>query len=152
MIRGILTLIMTTLQEKSEVCSATHATEALGSSKTVRAPLEQRQTTSNPIKLYLVVRSDLPPAQQAVQAAHALTEYLLQHREGASSWHSTSNTLAFLSVPTEENLSSLAHKARRRGLLLSEFREPDRQHELTAVAFEPKAKSLLRTLQLALRL
>ena len=109
-------------------------------------------STSTPQKLYLVTREDLPPAQQAVQAAHALTEYLMQHREGASSWHSTSNTLAFLSVPTEESLRSLIHKARRRGFILSEFREPDLGHELTAVAFEPKAKSILRTLQLALRL
>jgi hypothetical protein len=109
-------------------------------------------STSTPQKLYLVTREDLSPAQQAVQAAHALTEYFMQHREGATSWHSTSNTLAFLSVPTEDNLRVLTLNARRRGLILSEFREPDRQHELTAVAFEPKAKSLLRTLQLALRL
>jgi peptidyl-tRNA hydrolase len=101
-------------------------------------------------KLYLVVRADLPPAQQAVQAAHALTEYLLEHKEGAFSWYSTSNTIALLSVSTEDNLRSLAHKARRKGLMLSEFREPDRSHELTAVAFEPKAKSLLRSLNLAL--
>ena len=81
-----------------------------------------------------------------------LTEYLMQHRERASFWHSTSNTLALLSVPTEENLRKLAHKAKCKGLMISEFREPDRLHELTAVAFEPKAKSILRTLQLALRL
>jgi hypothetical protein len=109
-------------------------------------------STSTPQKLYLVTREDLPPAQQAVQAAHALTEYLMQYKERAYSWHSTSNTLALLSVPTEERLKSLALKARRKGLMISEFREPDRFHELTAVALEPKAKSLLRTLQLALRL
>ena len=108
--------------------------------------------TSTPQKLYLVTREDLPPAQQAVQAAHALTEYLVQHREGASSWYSTSNTLALLSVPTEDSLSLLADKARRKGFMISEFREPDRFKELTAVAFEPKAKSLLRNLPLALRL
>lgn len=107
---------------------------------------------STPQKLYIVTRDDLPPAQQAVQAAHALTEYIVQHREGASSWYSTSNTLALLSVPTEDSLKLLITKARRKGFVLSEFREPDRPHELTAVAFEPKAKSLLRNLQLALRL
>lgn len=145
-------LITTTLPERSEVCSATPAIEALDSSKTVQPPLGQQQTTSKVVKLYLVVRSDLTPAQQAVQAAHALTEYLVEHKEKASSWYSTSNTLALLSVPTEDKLRVLVDKARRKGFMLSEFREPDRQHELTAVAFEPKAKSLLRTLQLALRL
>jgi|WetSurMetagenome_2_1015567.scaffolds.fasta_scaffold793502_2 hypothetical protein len=107
---------------------------------------------TTPQKLYLVTREDLPPAQQAVQAAHALTEYLIQHREMASRWHSTSNTLALLSVPTEYSLSQLVDRARRKGFMLSEFREPDRLNELTAVAFEPKAKSLLRNTQLALRL
>lgn len=107
---------------------------------------------STPQKLYLVTREDLPLAQQAVQAAHALTEYLLSHKEGASSWYSTSNTLALLSVPTEDGLSQLVDKARRKGFMFSEFREPDRFQELTAVAFEPKAKPLLRNLPLALRL
>lgn len=107
---------------------------------------------STPQKLYLVVRSDLDQAQQAVQAAHALTEYLIQHKEGALSWHSTSNTLALLSVPTEDKLNLLVDKARRKGFMFSEFREPDRFQELTAAAFEPKAKSILRNLPLALRL
>jgi hypothetical protein len=108
--------------------------------------------TNTPQKLYIVTREDLTPAQQAVQAAHALTEYLVQHKEGAFSWYSTSNILALLAVPTEDSLSRLVDKAHRKGLMISEFREPDRSNELTAAAFEPKAKSLLRNLQLALRL
>lgn len=103
-------------------------------------------------KLYLVTREDLAPAQQAVQAAHALTEYLVSYRDEALNWHADSNTLAFLSVPNEDSLRDLSLRARRKGLMVSEFREPDRLDELTAVAFEPKAKSLLRNLPLALRL
>ena len=121
-------------------------------SQTTLSHLSKPMESSTPQKLYLVTREDLPPAQQAVQAAHALTEYLLSHKDGASSWYSTSNTLALLSVPTEDSLSQLVGKARRKGFMLSEFREPDRSLELTAVAFEPKAKSLLRNLPLALRL
>lgn len=102
-------------------------------------------------KLYIVTREDLTPAQQAVQGAHALTEYLVQHKESALSWYSTSNTLAFLSVPTEDKLNLLIDKAHRKGFMVSEFREPDRSLELTAVAFEPKAKSILRNLPLALK-
>jgi predicted deacylase len=108
--------------------------------------------TTTPKKLYLVTREDLSPAQQAVQAAHALTEYIIQHKDCALDWHSTSNTLTLLSVPTEENLKVLIYKAKCKGFMVSEFREPDRSNELTAVAFEPKAKPLLRNIQLALRL
>ena len=107
---------------------------------------------TTPLKIYLVTREDLPPAQQAVQAAHALTEYIMDHREGSLSWHANSNTLALLSVPDEEKLKVLILNASRKGLMFSAFREPDRSDELTAVAFEPKAKSLLRNLPLALRL
>lgn len=143
---------MTTPPEKLEGYSVIHATEVSDSSKIAQIPLEPPPIILKPIKLYLVVRSDLPPAQQAVQAAHALTEYIMHHKDDACSWHSTSNTLALLSVPTEDSLKSLAHKARRKGLRISEFREPDRFDELTAVAFEPKAKPLLRNIRLALRL
>lgn len=107
---------------------------------------------TTPQKLYLVTREDLPPGQQAVQSAHALTEFLFRHKDESNSWYSTSNTLALLSVPTEDKLLKLAFTASRRGLRFSEFREPDRANELTAIAFEPRAKTLLRDLQLALRL
>jgi peptidyl-tRNA hydrolase len=100
-------------------------------------------------KLFLVTRLDLPLGQQAVQACHAMTEFLVEHKERAIQWHSTSNTLALLVVPDENNLLRLAVKASRRGVRFSLFREPDRANELTAIAFEPRAKSLLNDLPLA---
>ena len=100
-------------------------------------------------KLYLVVREDLPLAQQAVQACHALQEFNMDHREAAYDWFGGSNHLALLSAPNEAGLEHLARVARRRGFLVSAFREPDRANELTAIALEPKAKGLLRKLPLA---
>lgn len=100
-------------------------------------------------KLYLVTRLDLPLEQQAVQACHAMTEFLVEHNKRALQWHSESNTLALLVVPDEQNLLRLASKASRRGVRFSLFREPDRENELTAIAFEPKARSLLSDLPLA---
>lgn len=101
-------------------------------------------------KLYLVTREDLPPSQQAVQACHAMTEFLMEHKDEGSRWHSTSNTLAFLAVSDETSLHRLASKASRRGFRFSLFREPDRGDELTAIALEPGARAILRDLKLAL--
>lgn len=101
-------------------------------------------------KLFLVTRADLTPGQQAVQACHAMREFGFEHPEEDRRWHSTSNTLALLAVPNEEKLLHLVHKARCKGLRLALFREPDRGNELTAVALEPKARTLLRGLGLAL--
>lgn len=53
------------------------------------------------MKLYLVVRADLPPAQQAVQAAHALQAFNLLHADLARRWSAESNTLALLAVADE---------------------------------------------------
>jgi peptidyl-tRNA hydrolase len=100
-------------------------------------------------KLYLVTRLDLPLEQQAVQSCHAMTEFIVEHKERAYQWHSSSNTLALLVVPDEQDLLRLVTKANRRGFRCSLFREPDRENELTAVAFEPKARSLLSNLPLA---
>lgn len=101
-------------------------------------------------KLYLVTRQDLPHGQQAIQACHAMTEFLVEHAKRGAAWHAESNTLALLSVPNEEVLLRLASKASRRGFQLSMFREPDRGNELTAIALEPLAKPLVRQLPLAL--
>jgi peptidyl-tRNA hydrolase len=103
-----------------------------------------------PEKLYLVTREDLPPGSQAVHLCHAMTEFMVTHHEEAHRWHTSSNTLALLSVPDEKGLLRLATKANRRGVRFSLFHEPDRDNELTAIAFEPGARSLLRDLPLAL--
>lgn len=102
------------------------------------------------MKLFLISRRDLDPGSQAVQAAHALTEFLLHHQEVAKDWHGRSNTLAFLSVANERALGVLLRKARDRRTPVSAFREPDRQDELTALAIGPEGKSLVRDLPLAL--
>ena len=101
--------------------------------------------------MYLVVKADLDPGQQAVQAAHALTEFMLQYHELARDWHGKSNTLAFLAVPDERALGVLLRKARDRLVPTSAFREPDRQNELTALALGPEGKSLVRDLPKALQ-
>ncbi len=103
--------------------------------------------------LYLVTREDLPEGQQAVQAAHALQEFNMQHYIHAQKWHAASNTLAFLSVPNEEALQQLLSKAQGTYAPVSLFREPDRDNELTAIAIGPSpvSRGICRGLPLALR-
>jgi peptidyl-tRNA hydrolase len=105
----------------------------------------------SPARLYLVVRADLSAGQQAVQGAHALREFVHVHPEIDRNWYQTSNTLAFLSVPGEMDLLSLLTQAQQRGFSAAPFREPDRNDELTAVAFGPECRKLLSRLPLALR-
>lgn len=107
--------------------------------------------TPKPEKLYVVVRGDLSPAQQAVQAAHALTEFGFEHKEAMHTWYTTSNHLALLSVSGEAALLALFDRAKEHGLRTSVFIEPDLGHKATAIVLEPKGKRLCRSLPLALR-
>ncbi len=102
------------------------------------------------MKLHLVTRRDLSAGQQAVQAAHALREFVREHPQTDLDWYEKSNTLAFLSVEDESSLQDLLSKALRRRIAVSGFREPDRDEELTAVAIGPQGKGLCRGLRLAL--
>jgi peptidyl-tRNA hydrolase len=102
------------------------------------------------VKLYLIVRSDLTPAQQSVQSAHALQEFNVLYPHETKMWVERSNTLAMLTVTCESELEELASQAKFRGIEVACFREPDRSLELTAIALGPRGKSLTRRLSLAL--
>ena len=111
-------------------------------------------------KLFLVTRADLPPGQQAVQAAHALAEFMIRHATESQRWHSGSNTLVMLAVPNEKALVKLFEKAlpisKRvfpfKDPLCSIFHEPDRNNEATAIALAPllQFERLCQKLPLAL--
>ncbi len=102
------------------------------------------------MKLYLVVRADLSPAQQAVQASHALRQFVDEHPQEDQEWFEKSNTIAFLAVGNEQELTQLLARAELCGISCSGFREPDRGDELTAAAISPQGKRLCRGLPLAL--
>lgn len=83
------------------------------------------------MKMYVLVREDLTKSQQAVQAGHALAEYMLKY-PGAREWGN--HTLIYLKV-SREQLQDLCKKYTDRLRHVAAFKEPDLNDELTAFAF-----------------
>ena len=103
-------------------------------------------------KLIVVTRQDLIPGSQSCQATHAAIAFIFEHPEIAHEWYNISKYLVQLSVNNQEELLELAEKLSWKGILFSEFREPDLDNELTAIALEPseKARRVVSSLPLLL--
>ena len=82
---------------------------------------------------YLLIRKDLPVAQQLVQAAHAAHESGLHLCEDKSKV----NYLVALEVIDEDRLLEAHERLQDRGVESILFREPDRNNEATALCTEP---------------
>jgi hypothetical protein len=80
-------------------------------------------------KLYVLTRKDLSKSQQAVQAGHAVAEYLL--RGPSTSWDN--GTLVYLGVKDEKELLFWGKVLDKHSDVIM-FREPDRDNEVTALA------------------
>ena len=95
----------------------------------------------------------MTPAQQAVQSAHAVADFILSNPEVSRTWHDTSNYLIILSVPTESELQQAAQTLIAADLTFSPFHEPDIDNQLTAIAVEPseEAKRFCSGFKLALK-
>ncbi len=104
------------------------------------------------MKLYVIVRADLPPGLQIAQSIHAARQFAADHQAVEQEWFRKSNTVAVLSVPDETALRKLKTKAEMKGVQYSEFREPDLSDSMTAMALAPTdaARRLCRALPLAL--
>lgn len=97
------------------------------------------------LKLYVVVRGDLPAADQAVQAAHAVADFAREHPREFKDWNTGNNTLILLEARNEAHLRSLAAQAEDGDFKHTRFVEPDykyvgyerRANTLTAIAFAP---------------
>ncbi len=113
-------------------------------------PREGRPVSAE--KLYVVVRGDLVPGSQAVQAMHAARQFAHEHAEREARWFAESNHVALLSVAGEGDLRDLGMEALRSGIPFSRFTEPDLGGSTTALALPPEARRLCARLGLALRL
>ena len=89
-------------------------------------------------KLYVLVRKDLSKSQQAVQAGHAVAEYLLHGP--ATTWNN--GTLIYLGVSNEQELVDWGDKLEK----YVGFREPNVDNQLMAIATEENKFNGLRLL------
>lgn len=104
-------------------------------------------------KLIIITRRDLEPGYQAVQASHAGIEFQHQYPEISKQWKNKSNYIVILSVKDEERLFLCLDKFKLYDLKTTEFREPDINYQLTAIAVEPSdlSEKLVKKLPLALK-
>lgn len=91
---------------------------------------------------YVLVRKDLPLAQQLVQAAHATYE-AGAHYESFPSL-SNHNYLILCEAPDEAFIWKAEHWLKRYGVACTVFREPDRDNEATALCTEPVSRNKRR--------
>lgn len=102
-------------------------------------------------RLYVIVRSDISPGLQVAQSCHAMAAFASEHPAVTSLWHEDGNNLVCLQANSERELEEILENAQRRGAMVSFFREPDIDNQLTAVAISGEAKALLRKLPLTMR-
>lgn len=103
-------------------------------------------------KLYIVTRRDLAPGMQVAQSVHAAFEFAKIHPLVTEAWMEQSNNICVLAVDDETQLAALYIAAKFLHLDCVEFREPDLDDEMTAIAIEPNdvSQRLVRDLDLAL--
>jgi len=89
------------------------------------------------MKLFVIVRKDLTTSQQAVQAGHAVAEYMLR---GLPFRRWKNETLIYLGVKGLTQLRNLKRKLEIDNILYTEFREPDLNNEITAIASDVECK------------
>ena len=104
-------------------------------------------------KLYIVTRRDLAPGMQVAQSVHAAFEFARIHPIVTEHWMEISNNICVLAVKDEMELAGLYIAAKFLHLDCIDFREPDLDDEMTAIAIEPNELSqrLVRDLDLALK-
>lgn len=95
-------------------------------------------------KLYVLVRKDMKPQYQAVQAGHAVAEYLLKCPQVV--WDN--GTLVYLGVKNQFQLKRWATKLKDNYIFCAEFREPDMNNEVTAIATVTNDHKIFKSLQL----
>ena len=87
------------------------------------------------MKMYVLVRNDLSNSQKAVQAGHALAQYLFERPD--TQWDN--GTLVYLRVRNEQELIEWQTKIGNRSVC---FREPDLSNEVTAIAVVSDGRGL----------
>lgn len=91
------------------------------------------------------------PGQIAVQAMHAMAEFLFKFKEKSEEWHINSNSICLLEADNISHLEEIKLKANDKNISFAEFYEPDYNNSLTTIALEPgtKTKKILLSFQIS---
>ena len=91
------------------------------------------QGNENKKHFYVLIRTDLPLAQQMVQSIHAAYEAAGKFDDNTSQTHST----VLCQVKSEKDLIKAAYKLELAGIQHHIFKEPDIGNQSTALCTEP---------------
>lgn len=84
-------------------------------------------------RIYTITRKDMSYEQKTVQSVHAAGQYLIDHNPHMEmKWNNGS--IICLELGSEKSLKKWLKKLEERGIKCSYFREPDMNHEITAIA------------------
>ena len=83
-------------------------------------------------KMFILVRKDLGSPYKLVQGAHALAQYALENTQLFNEWGN--QTIVFLDVNDEKALHKWKDKLFYSDKVISTFREPDIDNQLTAIS------------------
>jgi peptidyl-tRNA hydrolase len=91
------------------------------------------------MRMVVIARRDLSPAQQAVQSCHAVAELCLRHGgdPGIAEWDKDHKTMILLGVDDKDELEMWQSKVEALDVPHATFREPDIGDEPTAIAIHP---------------
>lgn len=84
-------------------------------------------------RIYTLTRTDISYGQQAIQAGHALAQYIIEHNPHIKGdWGNGS--IINLALGSEKSLKRWVKKLEILGIKYSLFKEPDINHEITSIA------------------
>ena len=93
-------------------------------------------------RLYVLVRTDIKTSSPAVQAGHAVAQFMLENPD--CEWNNS--YLIYLKVANSNKLDM--YKKQVEFLISSDFREPDLDNEVTATAIYGRDTKLFSELRL----
>jgi len=92
----------------------------------------------------VLVRLDLEKSSPAVQAGHAVAEFML--RNPNNKWKNS--YLIYLGVKSLDRLEQIVWKLGKERIIPIQFHEPDLDNQLTAIAIEANDHKLFKNLRL----
>ena len=109
-------------------------------------------TTDKVPVMYVLIRDDMRYENEAVQAGHAVAEYLMNHSTIYKGVKWDNGIMVYLAVKDEDMLHTYSHNLFMQGHLYSIFIEPDwgepQYTALATIAFKGELFSELRTIKM----